>query len=124
MSVKSKKLVSVENEKILTVEAGNVNKCAPDKTVIAFSVRGDGDTKSTKALVKGHLAYSIYNMFLAAGNSMCSDDISSAEDKVFISKYVTVSFIGFVKEERTTETILTDCGDFKFQFTYEVEEEV
>jgi hypothetical protein len=116
VAIKLKKIVCVENEKIISVEPGNVNKGKGSETFVAFSVRGAGDAVPTKAILKGELATTIYNLFLAGGNTV-NEEI---DGPVKVVKDVRVSFIGFVKEERKNELVLHECADFNFNFNYTV----
>lgn len=122
MSVQTKTIVSCENEIIRTIEKGNFDKVGNGITAedvyVAFSVKGENDIKTTKAILKGIEAYEIYDLFLANGNTMAKE----IGNKLLIKKDVRVSFTGFLKEERKTEIIVTNCADFKFTFNYTISE--
>lgn len=117
-SINEKTVVELKNCQIVSVEAGNVNKVAEEDTVVAFTVKVTNDIfkKRYKLLLKGTLAASIYNAFLANGGTVTK----SLFEGVKIEKVVTVSFIAFKREEREFEIVLEKPSDIEFNFNYKL----
>lgn len=113
-------LVELDKCKIVSVEAGNVNKVDAADTVVAFSVSGDeptwaGTPTKYKVLLKGKQAQTIYNLFLAGGNT-----VTKVIADVKVDKTVVVSLKASVREVRTGETVLENASNVVFDFSYKL----
>lgn len=124
MSIKKNVVTTYELKdcKIISVEAGNVNKVDTDKTVVAFTVEGDKEntwsgstTTKYKILLKGKQAHTIYNLFLAGGNT-----VTKTMEDIRINKTVTVSLNASVREIRNTEVVLENAVNVEFDFNYKL----
>jgi len=117
-SIKAKTIYELKDCTIIGVEPGNVNKVAEDDTVVAFTVRADetGTNKRYKILTKGKLAYNVFNLFLASGNTVTK----SVGEDITINKVVTVSMLATEREDRRSEIVLENPTQIEFNFNYKI----
>lgn len=117
-TIKEKTFYELTDCAIIGVEAGNVNKVPENETVIAFTVKQDGPgfNKKIKTIVKGNLAHTLYNVFLASGNTVSK----TLETVVPVRKDVTVSLIAVKKEDRHLEIVLENPSEIEFKYNYKI----
>lgn len=108
----------VNNAEIKSVEAGSI-KSSPSNPVIAFTVSVPDGGKDIKCILKGKLAFAVYNKFLK--DCMTKTKIISESD-IHILKTCTVSFVGTLKEDRKKEIVLKDIDKISFDFKYFIEQ--
>ena len=104
--------VKIQNGTVISVEKGSIFS-KPSDPVIAFTVHTHGTP--VKAIVKGALAKTLWQNFLAEGGTK---ETTIATYSGTITKQPTISFTGNIKDFRKEGLVLEDISNVEFDYKY------